>query len=814
MPIVSINSTISADVKGVDGVPNTAIKSINAATFPTPISPFVMEIDSTNLTSQTMTLGLTSTGSYDFDVDWGDGSAVSTITAYNSPDATHTYAASQTYTITLTPNTLTGLREYVFGNLYSTNNEHLAYITISSWGVLYLHLNKQSLFKGCTNLNWDTAVAGIPNFSSKVMGNEVFRDCDSLTADLSGWGTASSPITGQFNLGYFSSKAPTTPNFNWVANWSGNLSSGFSSSDYNAPLNNWNTSGSSNIGSCFNNNNVFNQNINSWDVSGMTDMRNIFQNAHAFNQPLDTWDVSSATRLDNIFSNARAFNQDINSWNVSSVTNFQNMFLNAFAFNQDLNSWNTISATTMALMFNGATVFNGNISSWNVSNVTTFFQMFRSASAFNGNVESWNVSSCSIFRGMFREASAFQGVLSSWNVSNGTNMAEMFNGTSVVNPNLDLSSWDVRNVSNFNRMFYTAQVAFDLSGWQVYSATNLAQFAQIFSGTNFSDKQCQDAFVAWAADALTARNVNATNIWGSRTYIKGGAMEQANNTLTSAPYSWTVTGLTFDGLLNTYTGAASAYSLRQLSNSTTNVIQVRRDSDDATQDIGLVNGELDTASIASFCGSARGYVTLWVDQSGNANDARQTAFTAQPMIYNGTAVVLENGKPALDFNSGRFMSISNPPISNLSSTAVSIFNVIAPPDTTTDGVAYTLTDTAAIDNVISFSLNRVTGQYSANRFINASTSLTVTRSGDTHGVNQSLFTFESTGATNVTAYEDSVQATQTPTTSRGNFINVIGSNSASGTNPFNGTMQEWIIYPSNPNRKFVEDNINEYYSIY
>ena len=108
-------------------------------------------------------------------------------------------------------------------------------------------------------------------------------------------------------------------------------------------------------------------------------------------------------------------------------------------------------------------------------------------------------------------------------------------------------------------------------------------------------------------------------------------------------------------LLDTYSGAAAAYSLRKLSSSATNAVQVRRDSDDATQYIGFVqdvfNGQsLDTAALSAFCGSANGYVTEWVDQSSNSNNAAQAIAPDQPKIYDGTTgVVTRGGKPSVLF---------------------------------------------------------------------------------------------------------------------------------------------------------------------
>ncbi len=56
-------------------------------------------------------------------------------------------------------------------------------------------------------------------------------------------------------------------------------------------------------------------------------------------------------------------------------------------------------------------------------------------------------------------------------------------------------------------------------------------------------------------------------------------------------------------LLDTYTGAAVAYSLRQLRTAYTGAaIRVRRSSDNAEQDINFVGGDLDTQSLLDFVG--------------------------------------------------------------------------------------------------------------------------------------------------------------------------------------------------------------------
>ena len=68
-------------------------------------------------------------------------------------------------------------------------------------------------------------------------------------------------------------------------------------------------------------------------------------------------------------------------------------------------------------------------------------------------------------------------------------------------------------------------------------------------------------------------------------------------------------GAGFTGILDEYSGAAAAYSVRRLSSTYTDgLIRVRRSSDDAEQDIGFdANGDLDTTALLAFVQSG----SLW-----------------------------------------------------------------------------------------------------------------------------------------------------------------------------------------------------------
>ena len=113
-------------------------------------------------------------------------------------------------------------------------------------------------------------------------------------------------------------------------------------------------------------------------------------------------------------------------------------------------------------------------------------------------------------------------------------------------------------------------------------------------------------------------------------------------------------------LLDSYSGASVAYSLRKLSATYSgSAIRVRRSSDNAEQNIGFdAGGNLDTTSLLSFVGVVSGFVTTWYDQSGNGNNAFQTASSAQPQIVNNGSIITRNSKPYIEATSSRYFQFT------------------------------------------------------------------------------------------------------------------------------------------------------------
>jgi len=113
-------------------------------------------------------------------------------------------------------------------------------------------------------------------------------------------------------------------------------------------------------------------------------------------------------------------------------------------------------------------------------------------------------------------------------------------------------------------------------------------------------------------------------------------------------------------LIDRFSGALVAYSLRSLSSSTTNVIKARRSSDNAELDFTAL--EITDGTLTTWTGSNDGFVTIIYDQVGS-NNMTQTNAARQGRIVIGGTLQTENGKPiilrSID-NNGGYISAFQP----------------------------------------------------------------------------------------------------------------------------------------------------------
>ncbi len=133
----------------------------------------------TTAINETITIPAQNVGTFNALVDWGDGTASSTITAYNDADLAHVYATAGDHTIKITGS---------FPNIYFNNaGDRLKIKRVTQLGqVGWTRFN--AAFLGCANLTEFTV--GSTDTSSVTTMQAMFADCNGLTTlDLSSFNT-------------------------------------------------------------------------------------------------------------------------------------------------------------------------------------------------------------------------------------------------------------------------------------------------------------------------------------------------------------------------------------------------------------------------------------------------------------------------------------------------------------------------------------------------------------------------------------------------------------------------------------------------
>ncbi len=270
------------------------------------------------------------------------------------------------------------------------------------------------------------------------------------------------------------------------------------------------------------------------------------------------------------------------------------------------------------------------------------------------------------------------------------------------------------------------------------------------------------------------------------------------------------------GFLFTYSGAGGAYSVRQLNNNADTAFRVRRASDNAQVDIGFDGiGDLDTAAIASHCGTSDGFCSIWYDQTGDQNHSEQTDPDYQPKIYDGTTQsVLEEGstgneKPTLEF---KLVSSNVPYMLHTSLDAQGIF-VVSRPETAVVGSANFVNGLSTTTGFRGLCPTGESGGRTARAFANTG-SLNITALGSLTA--QCFLAFNTNATTGSLEYNGANEVTGSASQMT---VDKIGATRASGGDTsyrLEGNCQELIIYETDQtsNRTGIETNVNGYFNIF
>jgi hypothetical protein len=266
------------------------------------------------------------------------------------------------------------------------------------------------------------------------------------------------------------------------------------------------------------------------------------------------------------------------------------------------------------------------------------------------------------------------------------------------------------------------------------------------------------------------------------------------------------------GLLEDYPGAIAAYSVRQLTTAATASMNIRRDSNQDELVIGFTsNGDLDTGSIETFCAGTECYVDMWYDQSGNGNDAPSPGASSEPLIYTSSALITDNGKPAIDF--GALGYGFRPSFTSSINSEMALFITAHGQNTITGnpGSYNGIIGGPGMDKQLTI----FTGYSNYLTFNNGGNQVTMTQVNQNDVINvQKLWTYYSTTSSMHGMYDDTEWRSKNITTTIPNVgITRIG---APSHFDWDGTIQEMIFYNTDISSSVsnIKTNINSYFNIY
>jgi len=230
-----------------------------------------------------ISLPLESGGTYDFKVDWGDGSS-DTITVWNQAEVTHTYPSAGTYTVKIT-GTINGWR-------FNNTGDKLKILTIESWGSLLLG-NNNSYFFACMNLVINaTDVLDVSSITDFKYG---FRACNLMTSiDVSSWDVSNA--TTLYGL--------------------------FHGCDSLTSLD-----------------------VSSWDVSSVTEFKYVFRACSSLTSlDVSSWNTSNGNDFYGIFYQCSGITSiGVSNWDITSATSLADMFkyatLTTVCYDEILIAW-------------------------------------------------------------------------------------------------------------------------------------------------------------------------------------------------------------------------------------------------------------------------------------------------------------------------------------------------------------------------------------------------------------------------------------------------------------------------------------------
>lgn len=254
-------------------------------------------------------------------------------------------------------------------------------------------------------------------------------------------------------------------------------------------------------------------------------------------------------------------------------------------------------------------------------------------------------------------------------------------------------------------------------------------------------------------------------------------------------------------ILDTYP-ATAAYSLRKLRTGVTNVISVRRSSDNAES--AFTADEIIDGTLTTWVGANNGFITTIYDQVGS-NNAVQSISTRQPIIVKAGVLQRTNGLPTVDFSDAAIGDVAPMVIGSditfqtaftlAQIEVLNVANYILGNDSPVQGLFYG-GSSASITGIGGFDGTSV-GQLSGEDF------------------NQNIAYFNMRSS-NLYIAKNGAAETNTGTFSSSLTVNSLGGRKDVTQVYMRGNFQEIILFNSDEsaNKAAIETDINNYYSVY
>ena len=289
----------------------------------------------TTTANETFTIPCQNVDTFNADIQWGDDS-VSTVTAYNDANLTHTYATAGDHLIRITGS---------FPNIHFNNGgDKLKLKSVQNLGTVgWTRLN--NAFLGCSNMTSFTA--GNTDTSAVTTMTNMFRTCSSLTSlDLSSFNTAA--VT--------------------------NMSIMFRDCSGLTSLN-----------------------VSSFNTTAVTDLKRMFHGCSSLTAlDVSNFNTAVVTGMSHMFNGCSSLTSlDVSNFNTAAVTNMNIMFQNCTSLTAlDVSNFNTAAVTSMSELFKGCSSLTAlDVSNFSTAAVTDMSKMFQNCTSLTDiiGVEDFNI---------------------------------------------------------------------------------------------------------------------------------------------------------------------------------------------------------------------------------------------------------------------------------------------------------------------------------------------------------------------------------------------------------------------------------------